>query len=98
MSATVAVRPRKTTVRQTSPLPPFETEPGQAHPLGATVDKDGVNFSVFSRNATGVELLLFNEHDDVEPIQVIKLDPAANQTFFFWHVYVKGLKPGTHYA
>jgi len=98
MSATVAVRPRKTTVQQTSPLPPFETEPGQAHPLGATVDKDGVNFSVFSRNATGVELLLFNAHDDAEPIQVIKLDPAANQTFFFWHVYVKGLKPGTHYA
>jgi glycogen operon protein len=57
-----------------------------------------VNFSVFSRNATAVELLLFNEHDDVQPIQVIKLEPHTNQTFFFWHVYVKGLKPGAHYA
>jgi glycogen operon protein len=57
-----------------------------------------VNFSVFSRNATSVELLLFDRHDDVQPSQIIKLEPAANQTFFFWHVYVKGLKPGAHYA
>jgi glycogen operon protein len=57
-----------------------------------------VNFSVFSRNATGVELLLFERPDDVEPIQIIKLVPPANQTFFFWHVYVRGLKPGAHYA
>jgi glycogen operon protein len=57
-----------------------------------------VNFSVFSRNATAVELLLFNQHDDVQPIQIIKLEPPTNQTFFFWHVYVKGLKPGAHYA
>jgi glycogen operon protein len=57
-----------------------------------------VNFSVFSRNATAVELLLFDPHDDVEPVQIIKLDPHDNRTFFFWHVYVKGLKPGTHYA
>jgi glycogen operon protein len=57
-----------------------------------------VNFSVFSRNATAVEQLLFDQHDDVQPIQFIKLDPHANQTFCFWHVYVKGLKPGIHYA
>src|SRR5262249_28555727 len=63
-----------------------------------TVDKEGVNFSVFSRNATAVELLLFHEHDDLEPVQIIKLNPVDNRTFFFWHVYVRGLKPGTHYA
>src|SRR6516165_10582659 len=98
MPATAAVRKRKAAVPQASPLAPFQTEPGRAHPLGATVDKDGVNFSVFSRNATAVQLLLFDPHDDVQPIQVIKLEPATNQTFFFWHVYVKGLKPGAHYA
>jgi hypothetical protein len=32
-----------------------------------------VNFSVFSRNATAVELLLFAQHDDVQPVQIIKL-------------------------
>ena len=61
-------------------------------------DAGGVNFSVFSRNATAVELLLFDAHDDREPAQIIKLDPAVNKTFFFWHVYVKGLRPGAHYA
>jgi len=57
-----------------------------------------VNFSVFSRDATRVELLIFDEHDDPEPVQVISLDPVRNRTFFFWHVYVRGLKPGAHYA
>jgi glycogen operon protein len=57
-----------------------------------------VNFSVFSRNATAVELLLFDQKGDLQPIQIIKLEPPAHQTFFFWHVYVKGLKPGAHYA
>jgi isoamylase len=91
MPAIVAVPQRKTDVRKTTSRAPFQTEPGRPHPLGATVDKEGVNFSVFSRNATAVELLLFDQHDDLEPIQIVKLEPATNQTFFFWHVYVKGL-------
>ncbi len=78
--------------------PRYATAPGRAHPLGAIPDSAGVNFSVFSRNATAVELLLFDEHDQGEPAQIIKFDPAANKTFFFWHVRVKGLKPGAHYA
>ena len=41
---------------------------------------------------------MFDEHDDREPAQIVKLDAAANKTFFFWHVYVKGLRPGAHYA
>src|SRR4051794_33413583 len=76
----------------------YATTPGRPHPLGATPDADGVNFSVFSRNASGVELLLFDKHDDAEPAQVIPLDPDRNKTFFFWHVYVENLRPGTHYA
>jgi glycogen operon protein len=84
---------RPTTIRSA-----FQTEPGRPHPLGATVDQAGVNFSVFSRNATAVELLLFDPNDDLRPVQVIKLDPHDNRTFFFWHVYVKGLRPGAHYA
>jgi isoamylase len=76
----------------------YETAPGRAHPLGAIPDASGVNFSVFSRNATSVELLLFDAHDDREPAQTIKLDPAVNKTFFFWHVYVRELCPGAHYA
>jgi glycogen operon protein len=77
---------------------PFQTQPGRPHPLGATVDSGGVNFSVFSRNATGVELLLFDSQDDDQPAQIVTLDPNDNRTFYFWHVYVEGLRPGAHYA
>ncbi len=76
----------------------YQVESGRSHPLGAVPDKDGVNFSIFSEHATSVELLLFDEHDDPEPIQIIQLNPRINKTFHFWHVYVRGLKPGAHYA
>jgi isoamylase len=76
----------------------YRIEPGRIHPSGAIPDENGVNFSVFSDRATSVELLLFDEHDDPEPIQTIQLDPNKHKTFHFWHVYVRGLKPGIHYA
>jgi len=66
--------------------------------LGATPGPDGVNFSIFSGNATGVELLLFAAYDDPQPFQTIRLDPAVNKNFHFWHVLVRGLPAGTHYA
>ncbi|MEW6666502.1 MAG: glycogen debranching protein GlgX [Thermodesulfobacteriota bacterium] len=68
------------------------------YPPGARVDPGGVNFSVFSRHATGVELRLYQGPDSPEPFQVIRLDPEENRTFFFWHVYVVGLRPGVFYA
>jgi len=40
-------------------------EKGSPHPLGATVVEDGINFSVFSEHATGIELLLFDSCDDI---------------------------------
>ncbi|MDH4358497.1 MAG: glycogen debranching protein GlgX [Candidatus Berkelbacteria bacterium] len=71
---------------------------GRPHPLGATPDENGVNFSVFSEHASSVELLLFSRHDDPEPAQVFVLDPKKNNSFHFWHIYVKGLKLGAVYA
>ena len=72
---------------------------GQPHPMGATPDAYGVNFAIFLPHATRVELLLFDAHDGIdEPTQVICLDPGSNKSFFFWHVYVEGLRPGAHYA
>jgi glycogen operon protein len=68
------------------------------HPLGATVDVGGVNFSVFSEHATSIELLLFDEHDAVEPFQTIQLGWPDKRSFHFWHCYVRGLPAGTHYA
>ena len=76
----------------------LRVEKGSPHPLGAIPDKDGVNFSLFSENASGVELLLFERHDAPEPFQTIQLDPFVNKTFHLWHVYVRGLEPGSPYA
>jgi glycogen operon protein len=77
---------------------PLRVEKGSPHPIGATLQADGVNFSLFSGNATGVELLLFAAHDAPQPFQTIRLDPFVNKTFHFWHVFVKGLRAGAHYA
>jgi glycogen operon protein len=57
-----------------------------------------VNFSLASSSATGVELLLFSAHDSLEPFQTIRFDPYVNKTFHFWHVFVRDLNPGVHYA
>ena len=72
--------------------------PGRAHPLGATVTATGVNFSLFSETATGVELLLFADSDSAQAYQTIRFDPFVNKTFHLWHVQVDGLAAGTHYA
>ena len=82
----------------TAPPVSFAAEKGSPHPLGATPSPDGVNFSLFSENATGVELLLFSTHDAPQPFQTISLDPYVNKTFHFWHVFVRGLQAGAHYA
>ncbi len=78
--------------------PRYETRSGRPLPLGASPDAEGINFSIFSDHATRVELLLFERHDDPEPIQTITLDPARHKTFHFWHVYVAGFRPGALYA
>jgi len=54
-----------------------EVEEGSSSPLGATPSATGVNFSVFSRHATGVELLLFDGIDDAKAARVVRLDPSA---------------------
>ena len=77
---------------------PFPVEAGSPHPLGATLSPAGVNFSLASSMATGVELLLFSAQDALEPFQTIRFDPYVNKTFHFWHAFVSGLKPDVHYA
>jgi len=49
---------------------------GASAPLGATVTGAGVNFSVFSKRATGVDLLLFDQVDAAKPTRVVHLDPS----------------------
>ena len=71
---------------------------GHSAPLGATPIAAGTNFSIFSRTASGVDLLLFDREDDQAPARVIHLDPAANHTYHYWHVFVPDVRPGQIYA
>jgi glycogen operon protein len=66
--------------------------------LGATVLGDGVNFSVFSREASRVDLLLFDDPAAAHPARVIELDPRSHRTYHYWHVFVPGIRPGQVYA
>src|SRR5262249_49928159 len=72
--------------------------PGSPYPLGATLSAEGVNFSVYSANATGLELLLFNDAHDPAPAGVIAFDPERNRTYHYWHAYVPQLRAGQVYA
>ncbi len=76
----------------------YQVKDGCSHPLGAKPDAEGVNFAVFADRATSVELLLFDECDDLDPIFTVRLNPLKHKTFHTWHVYIKGARPGIHYA
>jgi isoamylase len=71
---------------------------GDPRPFGATEAGGGVNFAIFSRNATRVRLELFDHAEDAAPARTIDLDVARNRTGDVWHVWVKGIGPGQLYA
>jgi glycogen operon protein len=71
---------------------------GRSGPIGATVVDGGVNFSLFSRNASGVELVLFDREDDARPARVVHLDPAINRTYHYWHTFVPAIRAGQIYG
>ena len=70
---------------------------GNSWPLGSTVTKRGVNFSVAAPEAQKIELLIFSNHKDKEPSQIIRLD-KNNQSGDYWHVEVKGFSNGCCYC
>ena len=67
---------------------------GRAWPLGAQWDGRGVNFAVFSANATAIELCLFDAADGTETLRV----PLPAQTGDVWHGYLPGAAPGLVYG
>jgi isoamylase len=71
---------------------------GTSFPLGASLEAGGANFSVFSKHATGVQLLLFDAVDDNQPSKVIDLDPATQRTYHYWHTFVPGVRAGQLYG
>jgi isoamylase len=67
-------------------------------PLGAAIRHGGASFSVFSRDASKVELLFFDRTEDAHPSRVIAIDPLTNRTYHYWHVYVPGVQSGQIYG
>jgi len=76
----------------------IEVLPGKSYPIGATLRPAGVNFSVYSRTATAIELLLFDHADDPAPANVIRLEGEDHHTYHYWHALVKGIAAGQLYA
>ncbi len=69
--------------------------PGRPYPLGATWDGEGVNFALFSENATAVDLCLFDSaSQDREGIQ-IRIEECTD---LVWHVYLPEVRPGQLYG
>ncbi|MBE9582105.1 MAG: glycogen debranching enzyme, partial [Proteobacteria bacterium] len=75
----------------------WSRKPGKPLPLGATITPEGINFSVFSRNATSVTLVIF-EKARQEPVTEISLDPAINKTGDIWHILVVGIDTSCRYG
>ena len=66
---------------------------GQAYPLGATFDGDGVNFAVFSEHATRVTLCLFDDAGIETQVFVL-----PERDGHIWHGYIPGMRPGQQYG
>jgi isoamylase len=75
----------------------FSFERGHPLPLGATIVRGGINFSIFSRHATSVSLVLFLS-DTEEEMAEFPLDSNYNRTGDVWHAFIAGLDPGIEYG
>jgi glycogen operon protein len=69
--------------------------PGEPYPLGATLDNEGVNFAIFSENASAVELCLFDRAND--SVESAKFN-ITEVTHNVWHIRLSGIKAGQLYG
>jgi glycogen operon protein len=78
-------------------LKTWNSKRGKPLPLGATITPDGVNFSVLSRHAESIALLLFDKANP-RPIAEIPLDPKINRTGDIWHILILGMDSSLCYG
>ncbi|MFW5872826.1 MAG: glycogen debranching protein GlgX, partial [bacterium] len=69
--------------------------PGKPYPLGANWDGNGINFALFSENATGVKLCLFHTAADEKEYAQVEMKEVTD---YVWHVYLPKLGPGQIYG
>jgi isoamylase len=75
-----------------------EIHSSKTYPLGPAITPEGTNFSVFSANATGMEIVLFDHPDDSKAARSINLDPLRNRASHYWHILVPGIQAGQLYG
>lgn len=66
--------------------------------LGTTIKNKGINYAIFSKNATEVYLNVFEKENDNNPKQVYKLDPIDNKTGDIWHIYLEENEARKYYT
>lgn len=66
-------------------------------PYGAIIDPQGVGFSVFSRSAQSMRILLYSSIDQREPSETIELDPSTDKIGDVWTKFMPGLSAGQLY-
>jgi len=62
--------------------------------MGPTLVDKGVNFSVYSKNATKMDLLLFDDPEADQPTQQFEMVRFGD----VWNLYVEGVGEGQHYG
>ncbi len=67
--------------------------PGRSYPLGATVEREGINFALFAADAEAVELILLDESGGM-----LAAYDLRERTDLVWHGFVPRVGPGTRYA
>ncbi|MFC1729589.1 glycogen debranching protein GlgX [candidate division KSB1 bacterium] len=78
----------------------YKISPGVPYPVplfGANIEKDGVVFRVFSRNASRMWLLFFDNPEDTESSYELELEPEHHRFGDIWHVFIEGIEPGQLY-
>src|SRR3981081_2157840 len=83
------------TMRSMAPKSAIPLWPGKPFPLGAKVTSEGTNFALFSENATGVELCLFERREDVQESARIRLSEITDAV---WHCFLPNIGSGQLYG
>lgn len=87
-----------TQLRALAPASEVYTRQGEAHPLGASVQESGVNFSLYSKDASRVLLHLFEDADATCPSHTFELNPLRHKRGHYWFIFVCNIGHGQIYG
>jgi isoamylase len=70
---------------------------GSPLPLGSTITTQGINFSLFSRHAQAVSLVIAPDPQQSDWME-IPLDPSLHKTGDIWHILLEDAPPDLRYG